>query len=41
MADNTYHLCNLLSILTGPEEVRLADSKEEDLRTPRYAPAKL
>jgi hypothetical protein len=41
MTDNTYHLCNLLSTLLGPEEFKVEEPSEERLKAVRRAPAKV
>ena len=41
MTDNTYHLCNLLSRLLGPEEFRIEEPREESSKGVRRAPAKV
>ncbi|HEX2230089.1 MAG TPA: hypothetical protein VHM64_23385 [Candidatus Binatia bacterium] len=41
MAENTHHLCRLLSRILGPEEFKLAEVSEEHLAPRRRAPAKV
>jgi len=38
MTDNAYHLCNLLTALSGPEEFRLEETNEGRLRAVRRVP---
>jgi hypothetical protein len=40
MTDNAYHLCNLLSMLLGPEEFKVEKTTEESFKAVR-APAKV
>ncbi len=41
MSDNTYHLCNLLSSLFGPDEFKLEQTYEGRFRSKRRTPAKV
>jgi hypothetical protein len=41
MIDNTYHLCNLLSDLLGPEEFKVDENSEERSKVVRGVPVKV
>jgi hypothetical protein len=41
MTDNAYHLCNLLTALLGPEELRLEETNEGRFRAVHRVPAEL
>ena len=41
MAENTHHLCQLLSRILGPEEFKLSEESREHFAPRRRAPAKV